>query len=134
MREWELRELLRNFFNAYVCICFPCGSEDKESTCSAGHLGSTSRLGRSSGDQSGYPYQYFCLENSITKGAWRDCIAFFTCKTLHECCIFYFLFSQVVLTYLIPSVHLLCVSTFGQDVENRASKEWDFSKDNGCIK
>ena len=33
--------------------------------------------------------------------------------------VFYFLFSQVLLVYLILSVLLLCVSTFGQDVEQR---------------
>ena len=116
------------FFNTYVCICFPCGSAGKESSYSAGHLGSISR-GRSPGDQNGYPYHYFCLENSIARGAWRAYIAFFICKALYEYCIFYFLFSQVLLVYLILSVHLLWVSTFGQDVENRGSKEWDFSKD-----
>ena len=42
---------------------FPGGSEDKESACSAGDLGSTPGLGRSPGEGKGYPPQYSCLEN-----------------------------------------------------------------------
>ena len=36
----------------------PCGSDSKESTCSAGDLGSTPGLGRSLGEGIGYPLQY----------------------------------------------------------------------------
>ena len=35
-----------------------------ESTCSVGNLGSIPRLGRSAGEENGYPLQYSCLENS----------------------------------------------------------------------
>ena len=42
---------------------FPGGTEDKESACSAGDLGSTPGLGRSPGEGKGYPPQYSCLEN-----------------------------------------------------------------------
>ena len=35
---------------------FPGGSDGKESTCSAGDLGSISRLGRSPGEGNGYPH------------------------------------------------------------------------------
>ena len=35
---------------------------DKESTCSAGDVGSTPRLGRSSEEENGNPFQYFCWE------------------------------------------------------------------------
>ena len=37
---------------------FPCGSVGKESTGSAGDLGSIPGLGRSAGEQNGYPLQY----------------------------------------------------------------------------
>ena len=47
---------------------FPRGSTGKESTCSAGDLGSTPGLGRSAGEGNGYPLQYSGLENS------RDCM------------------------------------------------------------
>ena len=42
---------------------FPGGSDDKESTYSAGDLGLIPVLGRSPGGGSGYPLQYSCLEN-----------------------------------------------------------------------
>ena len=44
---------------------FPCGSVGKESTCNAGDLGSIRRLGRSLGEEKGYPLQYSGLENSV---------------------------------------------------------------------
>ena len=49
---------------------FPGGSDDRESACNAGHLGSIPGLGRSPGEENDYPLQYSCLENSIDKGAW----------------------------------------------------------------
>ena len=48
---------------------FPGGSAGKESTCSAGDLGSIPGLGRSPGEEKGDPLQYSGLENSM------DCIA-----------------------------------------------------------
>ena len=47
---------------------FPCGSISKESTCSAGDLGSIPGLGRSPGEGKCCPLQYSGLENSM------DCI------------------------------------------------------------
>ena len=47
---------------------FPGGLPGKESTCSAGDLGSIPRLGRSPGEGNGYPLHYSGLENSM------DCI------------------------------------------------------------
>jgi len=47
---------------------FLCGSDGKESACSAGDLGSIPGLGRSPGEGNGYPLQYSGLENSV------DCI------------------------------------------------------------
>ena len=49
-------------------LCFPCGSTGKESACNAGDLGSIPGLGRSPGEEKGYPLPYSGLENSI------DCI------------------------------------------------------------
>ena len=42
---------------------FSSGSDDQESACSTGDLGSVSRLGRSPGGRHGNPPQYSCLEN-----------------------------------------------------------------------
>ena len=47
---------------------FPCGSAGKESACNAGDLGLIPGLGRSPGEEKGYPLQYSGLEISI------DCI------------------------------------------------------------
>ena len=49
---------------------FPCGSDGRESACSAGDLGSIPGSGRSLGEGNGYPLQYSCLENSMDRGAW----------------------------------------------------------------
>ena len=43
----------------------------KESTCSAGHTGSISGLGGSTGEGNGNPLQYSCLENPVDRGAWQ---------------------------------------------------------------
>ena len=63
------------FFSLLTCFLFiqssPGGSDSKESSCNAGDLGSIPGLGRSPGGGSGYPLQYSCLENSITRGAWQ---------------------------------------------------------------
>ena len=45
------------------CLGFPGGSDDKESTCNAGDLGSIPGLGRSTGEGHGNPLQYSCPEN-----------------------------------------------------------------------
>ena len=44
---------------------FPGGSDGKESTCSMGDLGLISGLGRSPGEENGYPLQNSGLENSM---------------------------------------------------------------------
>ena len=41
-----------------VFLGFPCGSAGKEFAGSAGDLGSIPGLGRSAGEQNGYPLQY----------------------------------------------------------------------------
>ena len=48
----------------YVCIWgFPGGSDDKESACNSGDLGSIPGWGRSPGEGNGNPPQFSCLEN-----------------------------------------------------------------------
>ena len=42
-------------------------SDDKESSCNAGNLGSVPGLGRSPGEGNSYPLLYSCLENSMTE-------------------------------------------------------------------
>ena len=47
------------------------GSDDKESACNTGDLGSIPASKRSSGEGNGYPLQYSCLENSMDRRAWQ---------------------------------------------------------------
>jgi len=49
----------------------PAGSDGKESACSAGDLHSVPGLGKSLGEENGYPLQYRCLENPTDRGAWQ---------------------------------------------------------------
>ena len=48
---------------------FPCGSAGKEFACNVGDLGSIPGLGRSPGEEKGYPLQYSGLENSMDMGS-----------------------------------------------------------------
>ena len=52
----------------------PGGSVGKESACNAGDLGLIPGLGRSPGEGNNYPIQYFCLENSVDRGAWQAAV------------------------------------------------------------
>ena len=49
---------------------FPGSSVGKESTCSAGDLGSIPGSGRFPGEGNGKPLQDPCLENPMDRGAW----------------------------------------------------------------
>ena len=49
----------------------PGCSDSKESACNAGDAGSIPGLGRSPGEGNVNPLQYFCLENSMDRGAWQ---------------------------------------------------------------
>ena len=64
---------------------FLCGSADKESACNAGDLGSIPGLGRSPGEEKGYPLQYSGLENSM------DCIVHGVTKSRTQLSDFHFL-------------------------------------------
>ena len=46
---------------------FPGGSDGKESACNVGDPNSIPQLGEGNGNL----LQYFCLENSMDKGAWQ---------------------------------------------------------------
>ena len=46
-------------------------SDGKKSACHLGEPGSIPGLGRSPGEENGYPLQCSCLENSIDRGAWQ---------------------------------------------------------------
>ena len=49
---------------------FSGGSDSKESTCSAGDVGSITASGRCSGERHGNPLQYSCLRNPMGRGVW----------------------------------------------------------------
>ena len=52
-----------------TCGGFPRGSAGQESSCNLGDLGLIPGLGRSFGAGHGNLLQYYCLENSMDKGA-----------------------------------------------------------------
>ena len=61
--------------NSLKCVSrhemgFPGASDDKESACNAGDLGSIPGLGTSAGGGHSNPLQYSCLENPMDRGAW----------------------------------------------------------------
>ena len=49
------KKLKKEYIYMYVCMGFPGGSAGKESACSAGDVGSIPGLGRSYGEENGYP-------------------------------------------------------------------------------
>ena len=49
---------------------FPGGSDDEDSSCNVGDLGLIPGLGRSPEEGSKYSLPFFCLENSMVRGAW----------------------------------------------------------------
>ena len=53
----------------------------KKCVCNAGDLGLIPVLGRYPGGGNGYPLQYFCLENSMDRGAWKG-YSPWSCKEL----------------------------------------------------
>ena len=57
------------FTTAHVQQGFPGGSESKESACTAQDPGSIPGLGRSPGEENGYPLQYSHLENLMDREA-----------------------------------------------------------------
>ena len=55
----------------HIRLGIPGGSDGNESACNAGDLSSIPGPGRSPGEGDGSPVQYFYLENSMDRGAWR---------------------------------------------------------------
>ena len=58
-------------WGSYQFICFPGGSDGKESVHDVGDIGSIPGLGRSPEERNNNPHQYSCLENPMDRGAWR---------------------------------------------------------------
>ena len=52
-------------------LCFPGGSEVKESACQPGDTGSNPGSGRFPGEGNGNPLQYSCLGNPMERHAWQ---------------------------------------------------------------
>ena len=71
VRESDMTEQLNWIELNIKHMCFPGGSDGKQSTCNAGDLGSVPGLGRYHGEGNGYPLQYSCLENSMDRRAWQ---------------------------------------------------------------
>ena len=67
-------------------IGFPCDSAGKEPMCTVGDLGLIPGLGRSPGEEKGYPLQYSGLKNS------RECIVHGVAKSLTQLSDFHFHF------------------------------------------
>ena len=59
---------------------FPGGPNSKEFACNVEDLGSIPTLGRFPGEGNSYPFQYFCLENSMDREAWRATYSPWDCK------------------------------------------------------
>ena len=75
LADWDfLLFCLSNFvfliYIFYWYIVDSLDSDSKESACNARDLGLIPRSWKSSGEGNGYPLQYFCLKNSIDRGAW----------------------------------------------------------------
>ena len=51
-------------------IGFSGGSDSKESACNTRYLGLIPESGRSPGEGNGHPFQHYCLENPMDRGAW----------------------------------------------------------------
>ena len=57
-----------------MALRFPGGSDCKESAFNVGNPGLIHGSGRSPGEENSTLLQYFCLENSMDRGAWRDTV------------------------------------------------------------
>ena len=69
IRSWKKQESSRKASTSAL-LGVPGGSEVKASACNARDLGSIPGSGRFPGKGNGYPLQYSCMENSISRGAW----------------------------------------------------------------
>ena len=53
---------------------FPGGSDGKAFVYNVGDPGLSPGLGRSPGEGNGNPFQYYCLENPMDRGAWQAAV------------------------------------------------------------
>ena len=65
--EWILSK--KEYYNVFLSVGFPGGSDSKESACNVGDLGSVPGSGRFPGEGNGNPLRFSCLENSMDWGA-----------------------------------------------------------------
>ena len=78
------------FTQLYIQLCsrmgLPWWLDSKESVCNAAYQGLIPGLGRSPGEETGYPLQYSCLENSMYKGAWLAIVLYISgeCGLAHS--------------------------------------------------
>ena len=63
----ERKYITLNTYNTYT-MCFPGGSDGKESAYNVGDLGSSPGSGRSPGEGNGNPLQYSCLDSFKDRG------------------------------------------------------------------
>ena len=68
LTRWTL--LVMSLLFDMLFMDFPGGSDSKASIYNVGDLDSIPGLGRSAGEGSGNPLQYYCLENPMDRGAW----------------------------------------------------------------
>ena len=78
--------LERNKLPTLALLGFRCGSAGKESACNERDLGSIPGLGRSPGEEKGFPLQYSGLENSM------NCIVHVVAKSWSQLRDFHFQF------------------------------------------
>ena len=75
----------REIWIKYLLMAFPGSSEDKESACSAGDLGSIPGLRRSPEEGNDNPLQYAWLENSMNRAAcWATVHSVTRCTRLSD--------------------------------------------------
>ena len=56
-----------NLWDLMLSLCFPVGTDGKESACNAEDLAWIPGSGRSPGEGNGYPLQHSSLENSMCR-------------------------------------------------------------------
>ena len=68
--NFNKEQLMAILLHLYTHPGFPGDSVVKNLACNAGDLALIPVLGRSPGEENGYPLQYPCLENSMDRGAY----------------------------------------------------------------
>ena len=68
---FNIQIIMNDSWGQVVSARLPGGSLVKNLPANAGDVGSISGSGRSPGEGNDDPLQYFCLENSMDRGAWR---------------------------------------------------------------